>query len=120
MYQIGDVLSIPYDFYRHYMIVIGPNLVAHGSKDAGQVVYDTVDQATKGKAVHNHGRWSSLPSSEIVRQASECVGKSYKLFSFNCEHVVRKISGLKITSPQVIVGVGLGALAFFLFTRMGK
>lgn len=118
MYQIGDVLSVPKFMYRHYMIVVGPGEVAHGSKEKGCVTIEKLEDATKNRAAKHHGRWSSLPDQEIVLRAKKMVGTPYRLFSDNCEHVVREISGKKRSSPQVATAMTcLGIAVLFLATR---
>lgn len=100
MYGTGDILSISGGFYQHYMIVVGPNLVVHASKENGVILANLSDVVT-GKNVINHGRHGELPDSEIIRRATNMIGMSYNLFLRNCEHVVRHASGIKVESPQI-------------------
>ncbi len=118
MYNIGDVLSMPMSLYRHFMIVVSHDRVVHASKRKLTVSEDQLSQVCNGNTITNHGRWGDLPESEIVKQAMHEVGKPYHITERNCEHVVRKISGLKETSPQVVfAGVALLAFATFLLLR---
>ncbi|HBT41727.1 MAG TPA: hypothetical protein DIW51_05815 [Rhodospirillaceae bacterium] len=120
MYQIGDVLSVPKFMYRHYMIVVGPGEVAHGSKEKGCVTIEKLKDVTKNREPRHHGRWSSLPDREIVLRAKKIVGTPYRLFSDNCEHVVREISGKKRSSPQVVTAMTCLGIAVLFLTTRGK
>ena len=118
MYQIGDVLSIPCTVYRHYMIVVGHDLVVHASKEHKSVVAEEIVKACAGKPIKNHGKESRLSNSEIIRRAEQEIGRPYRLFNHNCEHLVRKISGEREASPQVVVGtLAVAFIGLFLLTR---
>ena len=112
-YKIGDVLSTYEFFYRHYMIVVGPNLIVHASKENG-VTLAYLSNAIEGKHVINHGRWGELSNFKIILRAISMIGTPYNLFTQNCEHVVRCASGVKVESPQiqaaVVVALVVGAL----------
>lgn len=102
MYSIGVVLSIPGPFWRHYMVVVGPNSVLHSSKETG-VVRESLSDVITGKLVTNHKRWGNLSDLEIVGRATNMIGEPYNLLFNNCEHVVRRACGIKEESPQIVV-----------------
>lgn len=114
MYQVGEVLSIPHGFYRHYMVVVGYDQVVHASKELKVVVSERLGDVFVGKKIKSHGRWGQLTDAEVVRRAKNEVGQPYSLTSWNCEHVVRKITGLKELSPQITTAIavllGLGVM----------
>lgn len=111
MYQIGDVLSVPKLTFRHFMIVVAPGVVVHASKDKGCVVREHIQDAAKNRTITSHGRWASISNEEILARAKNLVGRPYKLFSGNCEHLVREISGVKRASPQLVTAVAVLGLA---------
>ncbi len=118
MYQTGEVLSIPYRFYRHYMIVVGDGYVVHSSKEAKAVMMERLNDVCVGKQITNHGRWSRLSDAEIALQARNELGKPYRFTSWNCEHVIRRISGVTEVSTHVfLVGAALISLGTILWRR---
>ena len=118
MYEISDVLSIPYGLYRHFMILIGPDLVVHGSKEKGIVCLDRLSDIAGDRPITNHGKWTTLPDHIVVQNAHELVGEPYRLFSKNCEHIVREISGVRSVSPQISTYLVCGILVgIFMLTR---
>ncbi len=106
MIQFGDVLSIPYEFYEHYMIVVEFDYVVHASKEKNAVVKEHWSEVSGDKQIRNHGRWGSLSDAEIIQRANREIGKPYDMINDNCEHLVRKIAGMNVISPQVI-GAGV-------------
>lgn len=120
MYQFGDVLSIPHGIYRHYMIVVGQDWVVHGSKEKKVVVDESLGDACTGKQIANHGRWSQLSDVEIFGRARNELGKPYRVLDWNCEHVVRRISGKKEASPQVAMAVTAFVVGLGIFWLVRK
>lgn len=114
MYKIGDVLSTPGLLYRHYMIVVGPNLVVHASKENG-VIPAWLSNVTADKHVINHGRWGEISNFKIILRAISIIGMPYDLFKRNCEHVVRYASGVKVESPQIQLAVTAALVVGALF-----
>ncbi len=107
MFQFGNVLSKSCGIYEHYMIVVEFGYVVHASKKKNAVVKEHWSEVCGDKKIRNHGKWGSLSNAEIIQRADREIGKPYNLISENCEHLVRKISGVNVISPQVI---GIGAI----------
>lgn len=113
-YKIGEVLSTSGLLCQHYMIVVGPNLVVHASKENG-VVLARISNVIAGKHVINHERWGEISNFKIILRAISMIGKPYNLFERNCEHVVRYASGVKVESPQIQLAVTAVLVAGALF-----
>ncbi len=117
MHRIGDVLSISCGLYRHYMIIIGDDLVVHASKEKKAVEAEALRDVCGGKQIANHGRWSKLSNAELILRANDELGKSYRIFGWNCDHVVRRISGTKVASPQVAMAMTTIVVGLIWFMR---
>lgn len=99
--------------FTHYGIYTGFNSVIHNSKQGGQV--EEIDfQKFADRRVVTASSIKSNDSYFSVFLARQYIGQKYNLFSENCEHFVRKVTGNKKESVQVQKNIifCLGALAF--------
>lgn len=112
----GTRVSVPIIFgYRHKGIVSdrwqgGKPMVISGSARAGRVCEEPWDAFASGGEVRNDGYPSDLPPWEVLRRSRALLGTSYRLFDFNCDHVVAVAHGQKPESPQVALTVAVAAL----------
>jgi hypothetical protein len=120
MYRIGQVLSMNCGLYTHFMIAVNSYQVVHASKEKGVVVCEYLSDIAKGKPITNHGRWSDDTDDEVLQRAGAEIGSPYRFVSSNCEHLVRKVSGLKINSPQIVIPAIIGAACIVIFYLVGK
>lgn len=113
MIKIGDILSVKYLGFTHYGICAGSNSMIHNSRKGGQVEEINFKKFADGREVTVSSIKSDDPYFSVFL-ARQYIGQKYNLFSENCEHFVRKISGKKESfQVQKYVIVALGALAFF-------
>ncbi len=118
VHEIGDILSISKGIIRHRMIYIGNGDVVHATKKKG-VIQERLCDACGDKKITNDGRWSNLSDVEIIQLAKKEIGKSYDLFSLNCEHFVCRASGLEEKSPQLFIATA-AVVGFFVFRIFGS
>lgn len=120
MYEIGTILSTRETGYRHKMLSLGGNLVAHASKKKGRVVIEPLSEAAPGRQLDVQTKISALNDHEILARAHSAVGKKYHLLHSNCEHFVTSASGLKPTSAQVQQGCLLVGAGFLLWRLLAN
>ena len=113
MHNIGDVLFIQYEGFKHYGIYIGDNTVIHNSKKFSKVEKTSLHQFLDNKQAQLSTIKSEKPAL-TVQTANKYLGLPYNLFNENCEHFVRTACGLVKESTQVqkylISALGAGAL----------
>jgi hypothetical protein len=124
----GTVVSVPIVFgYRHRGIVsdqwhLGKPMVISGSGRAGCVLEEPWDAFADGSAATIEGYPSQLPAFDVLRRARAHIGTRYRLFDWNCDHVVAVAHGQKPESPQVAATTAAVVLALsigFLAARAG-
>lgn len=96
----GDVLSVQYTGFKHYGIYVGENTIIHNSKKYKEVQEISLEEFSDGRSV----KVSNIQAENkalAVQTAKKYVGLPYHLFSENCEHFVRTVSGLVKESVQV-------------------
>jgi hypothetical protein len=113
MYNLGDVLLIQYDTFKHYGIYIGNDTIIHNSKKFFKVEEISLHDFKDGKEPKISSIKSSSPELAVQR-AKKFLGIPYSLLSENCEHFVRVVCGLEKESTQLqkyfISALGVGAL----------
>jgi len=104
IFPAGHLLVVDHGLYEHVGISDGNGRVYENSnarQGRGLVSYE---EFSAGKHIIDLGILpGSLPVPEILSRAQELVknSKSYHLLTNNCEHFVREICGVEITSPQI-------------------
>ncbi|MGF1717161.1 lecithin retinol acyltransferase family protein [Photobacterium chitinilyticum] len=95
----GTVLKIRCSTYWHYGISDGNGCVVHNSKKRRRVQLDTLDDFSEGREIVV-STISSADPEEAYHYASQQVGRTYNLFSQNCEQFVREAHGLPAECTQ--------------------
>ena len=119
-FEPGEVISIWHpQGYQHLGIYSGQGTAIHASKDFGCVVENPLYEFAGGRQIRRHGTSTRLQPWLVVENARRQIGRRYQLFSYNCEHFVREVSGFAPTSPQlqmVVLGV-LAAASIWMLAR---
>nr|VFK27393.1 MAG: Lecithin retinol acyltransferase [Candidatus Kentron sp. MB]VFK30287.1 MAG: Lecithin retinol acyltransferase [Candidatus Kentron sp. MB]VFK74290.1 MAG: Lecithin retinol acyltransferase [Candidatus Kentron sp. MB] len=115
MFDYGDIISVQYPSFTHYGIYTGDNQVIHNSKKLGRVWETTFDEFSDNHRVILSPIKPDDPRLAVER-AKRYLGQPYRLFSNNCEHFVRTVSGLVKESPQIqkYSTLALGGSAFLM------
>ncbi len=100
MYALGDVLFIQYTGFKHYGIYVGNSTVIHNSKKFFKVEEISLNEFSDNKEPKISSIKSLTPELSI-QKAKQYLGVPYSLFSENCEHFVRVVSGLEKESTQL-------------------
>ncbi|NKC14086.1 MAG: hypothetical protein GKR94_18440 [Gammaproteobacteria bacterium] len=90
--------------YEHVGISDGEGGVFENSKTGNGRGLVSYDEFSAGKSIIDLGILpGSLPVPEIIERAKNLIldKKSYHLLTNNCEHFVRQVCGVEVTSPQV-------------------
>ncbi len=95
----GAVLKIRCSTYWHYGISDGDGCVVHNSKKRRRVQLDTLDAFSEGREIVV-STISSADPEDAYHYASQQVGRTYNLFSQNCEQFVREAHGLPAECTQ--------------------
>lgn len=109
----GTVVSVPLlGIFRHRGIVSdrfhdGKPTVISNSAPSGGVAEEPWDTFAAGAEVAVEGYPSDLPPYAVVQRARGRIGSSYKLFNWNCEHLISYAHGQRPASPQVAAVVAL-------------
>lgn len=98
-YPKGTVLKIRCSTYWHYGISDGNGCVVHNSKKRRRVQLDTLDEFSEGRDIAVSTITSAKPE-QAYHYAVQQVGRSYNLFSENCEQFVREAHGLPAECTQ--------------------
>lgn len=85
-------------------IVNGYQTVISASQKIGHVAEEVLPEFSNGQMVRVLGYLGKLAPMVVLRRARSMLGKTWRLFSWNCEHFVRWAHGLRPTSPQLIKG----------------
>lgn len=112
MYKKGHLLSVNYDLYQHVGISDGNGNVYENSRKRGGSGLVPNHIFSSGKSISDHGTIGNFSANEILERAKRLITdqSSYKLISNNCEHFIRTIYGVEVTSPQLKkVLIALGA-----------
>ncbi|WP_406666748.1 lecithin retinol acyltransferase family protein [Gallaecimonas sp. GXIMD1310] len=112
MFNVGDVLSIQYTGFKHYGIYVGNDVVIHNSKKFGLVQEISLRDFAGNRDISLSSIKPDNPMLAVQR-AKKYLNLPYNLFSENCEHFVRTVSGLAKESTQIqkylITALGTGA-----------
>jgi len=100
-YQAGTILKIRLNGYWHKGILLPDGRVLHASKRTETVTIDSLAGFSDGREIHIEGYPGNLRPEEVVRRAHRLIGRPYKLFSDNCEHLVTQVHGLPKQSDQL-------------------
>lgn len=111
MYEIGSVLSVRKDFYRHVGVYAGQGMVFHNHPSSGQKLV-TLEEFSSGRRIKvkkqgvadQHAFWSRL-------RDAESHPSSYNLFLRNCEHTASSLRKGSAKSPQLWLYSGISVLA---------
>lgn len=114
----GDVLIRSYGIYDHVGIADGFGFVYENSRDRSGRGKVSLKEFADDEKVKNVGILGDLSPSEIISRAETLVKdkKKYQLFSNNCEHFIREVCDVNVTSPQIqakFISVGFFALACY-------
>lgn len=120
---VGTVLSVPRGPITHYGVVIGamsafqPIIVA-SSKKYGRVIAQSLEEFSDGSPVTVVGYPGNLSPEVVAIRAQSKLGKTYDVFSNNCEQLVNDAHGLGSKSTQLdkwTLGAALAGLVVLIF-----
>lgn len=113
----GDVVATDYDFYQHLSVVsdtvdeTGKFKLISATKRTGTVKEESWDLVTQGKSSYVAEIKTNHSTQEILIKAKSKIDLwSYSVLNNNCEHFIKWVNGLEITSAQVKSGV-IGGVA---------
>lgn len=123
----GDVVVTNFTGYQHWSLVSdkfcdqGKPLLISATKRNGTVCEEPWDTVTHGKETYVADVSYARPVSEVLAIARSQVGQwRYSVTSSNCEHFIKWVAGLEVSSKQVISGVAgavIGATAVGLIAE---
>lgn len=122
----GTVVSVPIVlWYRHRGVVSdrwhrGKPTVISGSGRAGSVCEESWDAFADGQVVNIDGYPSTLQPWDVLLRARRLIGTRYRLFDWNCDHVVAVAHGLKSESPQVAGTVAIAAIVALVLAASSR
>ncbi len=104
-YKKGSTLAVKREgIYNHFGIATGDGYVIHNSKGKG-VIKSPELIFSKGGKVKEWGKITSENMQLAYEKAEASIGKTYDLFSSNCEHFVNYAHSKKEESLQLQRGV---------------
>ena len=117
--QPGDVVVTDFNFgpapYQHWSLVSdrrckkGRYMLISATDRTGTVREESWDVVTQGKKTYVTDIQFKISPSELLDRARSQIGLwDYSVRSKNCEHFIKWVGGLKVSSAQVINGVGAG------------
>ncbi|PSU34734.1 lecithin retinol acyltransferase family protein [Photobacterium lutimaris] len=98
-FPAGTVLRIRCSTYWHYGIADGYGYVIHNSKKWRRIERETEPEFSEGRRIEVSDIAGENPR-QAVSYARSKLGRSYNLFSQNCEQFVREAHGLPIECTQ--------------------
>ncbi|MBY5946978.1 lecithin retinol acyltransferase family protein [Photobacterium rosenbergii] len=98
-FPAGTVLRIRCSTYWHYGIADGRGYVIHNSKKWRRVERESELEFSEGRRIEVSDISGPYPRA-AVRYAKSKLGRTYNLFSQNCEQFVREAHGLQIECTQ--------------------
>ena len=111
MYEVGSVLSVRKDFYRHVGVYAGNGMVFHNHPDSGQTLV-TLEQFAGGRRIKV--KKPGVSDQSAFRQRlhhAQQQPSGYNVFRRNCEHTVSTLRDGSASSPQLWLYSGLSVLA---------
>jgi hypothetical protein len=125
--KLGDVVVTNFTGYQHWSLVsdklceLGKSLLISETKRNGTVSGEPWDTVTHGKETYVADASYPRPVSEVLALARSQIGQwRYSVTLSNCEHFVKWVVGLEVSSKQVIFGVAgtaIGATAVGLIAE---
>jgi hypothetical protein len=122
----GSVVSSPLPLWlRHRGVVSdrwhrGKPMVISGSARAGCVCEESWDDFADGQPVKEEGYPSALPPWEVLRRVRSLIGTPYRLFDWNCDHVVAVAHGRKPESPQLVGTAAIAAVVALVLAASSR
>lgn len=123
----GDVVVTNFTGYQHWSLVsdklcdLGKPFLISATKRNGTVREEPWDTVTHGKETYVADVSYARPVSEVLAMARSQIDQwRYSLTSNNCEHFVKWVAGLEVSSKQVVLGVSgavVGATAVGLIAE---
>jgi hypothetical protein len=97
----------------HYIVFLGENQAMHNMPETGVSLISMDEVAEHYREVHRVERFEGDENAlqALYERATEVLGKSYNLFSFNCESLANYLRYGKATSKQVIAFAVMFVLA---------
>lgn len=119
-FRMGDVIARRKGVVLHIGVVLAPNEVLHNTPERGEHV-SSLDEFAAGRRVRLV-RAACTQSRARASTARPRAGRSYNLFTHNCEHTASRVVQGRSESPQLrswAVGIGMAALTFALTRHTG-
>lgn len=115
IFEVGNIVEIDLGPYRHVGIVSdrwsqGQQMVIENSKLTRRVQEVPLGTFAANYLVRDRGKPDRLPIEVVLERARSKIDSEYRLFTWNCEHLVSWAHGDEPKSPQVkaVVGIALG------------
>ncbi|PSU10376.1 hypothetical protein C9J03_12375 [Photobacterium gaetbulicola] len=121
-FPAGTVLRVRCSTYWHYGIADGTGYVIHNSKKRRRVERETETEFSEGRVIEISDIIGPNPRA-AVRYAKTQLGRTYNLFSQNCEQFVREAHGLQIECTQfqrLVVAAAGGYMTLSAPSMLGK
>jgi hypothetical protein len=120
MYELGSILSVRKDFYRHVGVYAGNGMVFHNHPDSGQQLV-TLDHFAGGRKIKLRKTGVDDKQAFLLRlQQAQQQPNSYNLLRRNCEHTASTLRGGNPSSPQLWLYAGISALAVVASIALGR
>ncbi len=104
IYPAGNLLCVNHGLYEHVGISDGKGMVFENSNARSGRGLVSYSDFSAGKGIIDLGILpGSLPVETVLERAKELIknDKSYHLLKNNCEHFVREVCGVEISTPQI-------------------
>jgi len=112
----GTIVSVDVGLVTHLGIISDrAGYIISNSLRSGQVTEEPVNVFTNGKTIKVHNYPSKKIPEDVIARAKSKIGQAYSLISWNCEHFVRWVHGLKVESKQLQIGVAVVTTILALF-----
>lgn len=112
----GDVVVTNFGIYQHWSLVTdkicnqGKHMLISATKRNGTVKEEPWEVVTQGNHTYVAHMETTKPAYQIINDARMQIGKwVYSISENNCEHFIKYVSGLEVSSSQLKAGLG-GAL----------
>tara|TARA_R110000737_G_C14624499_1_gene494333 strand:- start:11802 stop:12299 length:498 start_codon:yes stop_codon:yes gene_type:complete len=123
----GDVVVSDFGLYQHWSLVTdklceqGYPMLISATKRNGTVQEEKWIDVTQGKHTYVTNVSFDRPLSDVLFDARNQIGLwIYSITTNNCEHFVKKVTGLKVTSNQVVGGVAGAAIGATLVATLSE
>jgi len=123
----GDVVVSDFGVYQHWALVTdqvceqGNPMLISATKRNGTVKEEKWSDVTQGKYTYVTNISFDKDLIDVLADArSQIDSWTYSVTNNNCEHFIKKITGLKVTSKQVTAGISGAAVGATLVATLSE